>query len=258
MERVILVLIDGLSYQTAITSMGFLQHLTEHRRASLHRVTAELPSASRPLYETVLTGLPPLEHGIVSNHEQRRSRCVNLFSHAHTNGKKTAAAAYYWMSELYVHAPFRYEIDRFLSDDTCDIMRGIFYWEDHYPDSHVYADADYLRRSFSPDFLLVHPMNVDHAGHMAGGESARYRCAAQDSDRELSRWLPGWLEDGYTVLVTSDHGMNADCSHGGTLPCEREVPLFVIGANEQLPEQVEQTTLAPYIARLMGLPPLRG
>lgn len=258
MQKLILILLDGLSYETAVTRMAFLQHLTERGRASLHKIIAELPSMSRPLYETCLTGLPPCEHGVVSNDIVRRSACKNLFSHARANGLKTAAAAYHWISELYVDAPFQPAKDRFLINDNADIQRGIFYWEDSYPDNHLYADAEHLRRSFAPDFLLVHPMGIDHAGHEMGGASAGYRAAAQDSDHALSRVLPAWLADGYTVLVTADHGMNPDGGHGGTLPCEREVPLWVLGYDANLPNVLRQTALAPYIAHMLGLPPLFG
>jgi predicted AlkP superfamily pyrophosphatase or phosphodiesterase len=45
----------------------------------------------------------------------------------------------------------------------------------------------------------------------------------------LADYLQGWLDAGYQVLVTADHGMNNDRSHNGLLPEEREVPLFVLG-----------------------------
>ena len=41
----------------------------------------------------------------------------------------------------------------------------------------------------------------------------------------LADLLPQWLAEGYQVVITSDHGMNADLSHGGTLAEERAVPL---------------------------------
>jgi len=49
-NKIILVLSDGLRYDVAVQSMGFLGHLVETQQASLYRVTGELPTMSRPMY----------------------------------------------------------------------------------------------------------------------------------------------------------------------------------------------------------------
>ena len=56
MSKVILVLSDALRFDVAKDNMGFLGHLVESKLASLYKVTGELPSMSRPMYETVHTG----------------------------------------------------------------------------------------------------------------------------------------------------------------------------------------------------------
>ena len=92
MNKVILVLSDGLRYDTAIASMGYLGHLVEAKLASLYKVTGELPSMSRPMYETIHTGLPVSDHGIVSNLVVRCLTKPNVFRSARESGKITAAA----------------------------------------------------------------------------------------------------------------------------------------------------------------------
>lgn len=57
MSKVILILSDGLRYDVAVANMGYLGHLVETKAASLYKVIGELPSISRPMYETVHTGL---------------------------------------------------------------------------------------------------------------------------------------------------------------------------------------------------------
>jgi len=104
-RKVILIMSDALRYDTAVNGMGFLGHLVEKGKASLYKIHGELPSMSRPMYETIHTGLPAFEHGIVSNYVVRRSNFPNLFQIAHEAGKITAAAAYYWISELYNRVP---------------------------------------------------------------------------------------------------------------------------------------------------------
>jgi predicted AlkP superfamily pyrophosphatase or phosphodiesterase len=126
MDKVILILSDALRYDTAVAGMGYLGHLVEVHLASLYKVISELPSLSRPMYETVHTGLPTSEHGVVSNTIVRRSTKPNVFEIAVRSGKTTAAAAYYWFSELYNRAPYNPIDDREVDDDTLLIQHGRF------------------------------------------------------------------------------------------------------------------------------------
>lgn len=59
-KKVILVVVDGLRDDTAAAQMGYLEGLVEHRIAERYTVIAEMPTMSRPLYETIQTGVPPL------------------------------------------------------------------------------------------------------------------------------------------------------------------------------------------------------
>ena len=254
-NKVILVVLDGLAYETAQQCMGFLQGLTEQGKATLYKVQSELPSMSRPLYEAILTGIAPVHSGIVHNHIIRNSDQQSVFSLARRAGLTTAAAAYHWFSELYNRSPYDAVRDRFTNDPEQLIQHGLFYHQDSYPDSHLYLDAEWLRRQHDPDFLLVHPMNIDDAGHRAGLDSAHYRNTARHSDTHLSEYLIQWMQAGYQIMVTADHGMNRDNSHGGTLPEEREVPLYVMGEcfshdTKAAPRQLE---LCGTVCELLGL-----
>jgi hypothetical protein len=55
----------------------------------------------------------------------------------------------------------------------------------------------------------------------------------------LARLLPRWHAAGYDLLLTSDHGMNADRMHGGALAVERDVPLV------WLPHDAQRLTQGP-------------
>ena len=78
-NRVVMVVIDALKYETACTHMGFMQHLLEQNKVARFQVKGELPSLSRPMYETILTGTPAIEHGIVHNSVARLSKEKSLF-----------------------------------------------------------------------------------------------------------------------------------------------------------------------------------
>ncbi len=258
MGKVILVLSDALGYKAAVDGMGFLGHLVELRRASLYKIVGELPSMSRPMYETTHTGVPSWEHGVVSNLVVRRSKMPSTFQAAVDHGKTTAAAAYYWFSELYNRAPFDFVNDREVDDESLLIQHGRFYFKDEYPDEELFCDAALLVRRFNPDYLLIHPMGMDNIGETYGADSSQYRNQAIRQDVMMSTLVVEWLERGYHIIVTGDHGMNNDRAHGGTAPLMREVPLFYIpsqGLGEGNTESLlSHLQLAPTVCKLLGVP----
>lgn len=253
-HKVILVLLDGLNAETGLECMGFLQALCQEGYGRAYTLQCELPSISRPLYECVLTGVPPVHSGIFHNGIVRLSTEQSIFHYARAAGLTTAAAAYHWVSELYNRAPFDAVRDRHTIDELLTIQYGHFYYEDNYPDSHLFVDAEHLRYRYDPDFLLVHPMNIDHAGHGFGWDSANYRNTARRADMHLSSHIKQWLDLGYQVIVTSDHGMNNDHSHGGILDEECQVPLYTFGqAFSQADAQIRQTEICGTICKLLGV-----
>jgi predicted AlkP superfamily pyrophosphatase or phosphodiesterase len=258
MTKVILVLSDALRYDVAKENMGFLGHLVEKKLASLYKITGELPSMSRPMYETIHTGLPSSEHGVVANSIVRLSTQPNIFRSVKEAGKVTAAAAYYWYSELYNRMPYDHIDDKETDDELLNIQHGRFYTEDEYPDVELFASAAHLVRKFSPDYLLLHPMGMDYYGETYGSDTKEYRNHAIYQDSKLAPLLMEWRELGYTVFVTGDHGINADGGHGGTTHQQRTVPFFVIQPNGQgrgeVDESVSHMQIAPTVLNLLDIP----
>lgn len=256
--KVVLVLSDALRDDIAAERMGYLEHLVESKRATRYTVRGELPTLSRPMYETVHTGLTVSEHGVVSNQIVRRSTAPSVFEIAAQNGRTTAAAAYYWFSELYNRAPFDPVDDREVDDPSLLIQHGRFYMEDSYPDKELFLTAAALVRKFHPDYLLIHPMGMDYLGETYGSDTSQYRNNAIRQDMILANLIPEWLALGCAVLVTGDHGMGPDRSHGGTTPDVRNVPLYIIRPDGKgkgnTTKTVSQLQMAPTILRLMGLP----
>ncbi|HEY2421535.1 MAG TPA: alkaline phosphatase family protein [Neobacillus sp.] len=257
-NKLIFIMLDGLRYDTAVSQMGYLHHLIEHGKAARYKVKSELPSLSRPLYEVLLTGTPVYQNGITTNQTVRLSKEESLFHLTKKNGLKNATASYYWVSELYNSAPFNPVTDRIQLDPTQPIERGIFYWEDHYPDTHLFADANYLLNSYEPDFLYVHSMNIDDDGHKFTADSKEYRSRAIAVDILLASVLPHWMDAGYQIMITADHGMNDDGQHGGTTSADRDVPLFLIsdqvkpGIHE---DEIPQLQIAPLACELLNIRP---
>jgi predicted AlkP superfamily pyrophosphatase or phosphodiesterase len=256
--KVVLVLSDALRDDTAAERMGFLEHLIETGQGTRYSVRGELPTLSRPMYETVHTGLSVTEHGIVSNQIVRRSSVPNVFEIAVRHGRTTAAAAFYWFSELYNRAPFDPVDDREVDDTSLLIQHGRFYMEDGYPDKDLFLTGAWLVRKHSPDYLLIHPMGMDYLGDTLGSDTPEYRNQAILQDMILANLIPEWHQRGYTVLVTGDHGMGADHSHGGTTPDVRLVPLYILPpagrGKGNTRETVSQLQVAPTVLTILGLP----
>lgn len=229
MAKAILVVLDGLNYDSASVNMGYLNALCRENMGSLYALHCELPSMSRPLYECLLSGVKPALSGIVNN-ALSFSRQESIFDLLKKAGLKAGAAAYHWIFELYNRQEFKIATHRHLEDENLALSYGHFYCEDDYLDSHLFADGEHLRKKYDLDFTLFHSMNIDDAGHKFGSNSHQYENKTKNADNLLSHYLPTWLKEGYNVLITSDHGMNVAKSHGGLSPCETLVPLFLFGA----------------------------
>ncbi|MBS4212740.1 alkaline phosphatase family protein [Neobacillus rhizophilus] len=257
-NKLAFIMLDGLRYDTAISQMGYLHHLIEMGKASRFKVKSELPSLSRPLYEVLLTGTPVYKNGITSNQTVRLSHEESLFHLTNKAGLKNATASYYWVSELYNSAPFHPMTDRIQLNTEKAIQHGIFYWEDHYPDSHLFSDANFFMDQYEPDFLYVHSMNIDNDGHLFTADSKEYRNRVIAVDILLANILPKWMEAGYQIIVTADHGMNHDGQHGGTTAADRDVPLFIITDKMKhgiYEEVIPQLQIAPLACELLKIQP---
>lgn len=256
-NKLIVVMVDGLRDDAARENLGYLERLVDAKKAARGQVQSELPSLSRPLYEVLLTGTLSFDNGITSNHSVRLSKEESLFHLTKKAGLINATASYYWVSELYNRAPFNYLMDREQANRDKPIQFGKFYFEDHYPDSHLLLDGEVLRKRVNPDFLYIHSMNVDDAGHQFGSDSKEYRGNVLKTDQYLSELIPGWLEQDYQVVITSDHGMSEWGLHGGTTAGERMVPCYVISTKvkaERYSSVIPQLQMAPFFCHLLGIP----
>lgn len=253
MKKAILVILDGLTYESAALNLGFLHALCEEGIGRFYKLKCELPSMSRPLYECLLTGIKPALSGVVNNNFCT-SKETSIFDLTKKAGLKSAAAAYHWVYELYNKEPFIPHLHRHIDDENRALPYGHFYYEDAYLDSHLFADGESLRLQKDPHFLLIHSMNIDDVGHKFGGKSFEYKNATKKVDNLLSLYLNTWLKEGYNVLITSDHGMGEERSHAGLSEDERDVPLFVFGDAFSMRESsIKQTEICGTICEILGL-----
>ncbi len=237
--------------------MGYLEGLCAAGGAQRRTLRTALPSLSRPLYETVHTGVAPHDHGITSNNTSRLSNQPHVFGVVREHGGTTAAAAYSWISELYNQAPYDPVHHREVDDGDQAIQHGRFYSCDDYPDAELFHDAELLLHRYRPDYALIHPSGSAHAGHAHGGDSVQYRRAAAGIDGILARSVPAWRAAGYEVVITADHGMDDEGWHGGTTDAVTLIPFYYAGSEPlaiDADKVGDQRAVAPTVLNLMGLP----
>ena len=74
----------------------------------------------------------------------------------------------------------------------------------------------------------------------------------------IANLLPLWLDSGYNIVITADHGINGFGIHGGTDSPQRDVPLYIF-SDEVVPGRFEsnyisQLSIAPLLCRLLNIP----
>ncbi|MFT4302444.1 MAG: alkaline phosphatase family protein, partial [Desulfovibrio sp.] len=163
MNRILFVLLDGLTASTARRCLSYPQALEEGGQARYVELECFLPPLSRPTYTTLLCGLPPAKSGIMHNDDKRACPARSIFAKAQNAGLVTAAAAYYWMSELCNTTPFDPASHRLTNAPGMPIEHGLFYSNDDYPDNELFNDAAALCQGFEPDLLMLHTMGIDYA-----------------------------------------------------------------------------------------------
>ncbi|MGB0845825.1 MAG: alkaline phosphatase family protein [Thiolinea sp.] len=262
--KVILVIIDGAGYNACRKECGYLEGLVELGQAECWKMQTALPSISAPLYETIHTGLSPIQHGITCNEGMRASAFPNVFSAAVAAGLRTAAVGHSYFFSLY--SGYQYDMLRHIefSDDHSPIQRGRFYSMEAYSKMNICAPAEIdlcaqtllLAEQHNPDYLLLHTSSVDSIGHAYGGTSREYHRQIYQVDTALSRTIPLWRDLGYEIMITADHGINEEAHHGGTEAIVREVPFYYIGSASRPAADtlLDQRAIAPTILGRMGVP----
>lgn len=122
----------------------------------------------------------------------------------------------------------------------------------------VDAAIDYLKTR-KPDLLFVHLDDLDHAGHDAGWLSEAYMKELGAIDAMVGRVVAAARANGPVyILLTGDHGGQADKKHGHPADSDLIIPWILNGpgvpANREIQQVVSTTDTAATIASLLGQP----
>ena len=245
-NRVVIVLIDGLRYDTSLKNdvMPFLAELRKHGSSALMR--SQAPSFSEPGYSTILTGAwPEINDGPALNLDYEDIPTFtqdNLFSAVRQSGMKTAISAYYWFEKLIPQSDV----------DFSYYTPG----EDAAADNDVVTAALPFLQNSQNRLVLVHIDQVDYAGHHLGGvQSAGWDAAARTADNLLMLIVNEIDLETDTVIVLSDHGHINAGGHGGQDAVVLVEPFVIAGMGTRTGVQTEinMVDVAPTIAALLGV-----
>ena len=195
-----------------------------------HPFDSPARTMSGPGWSTMLTGVSPARHGVLSN--SFRGRRFDRYPDFLTLAKRarpelSVYAAVDWPA-LTDKGLFGPDIDVRV---TLDGERNTYAAEDPRiadVSVRVLAERD-------PDVAFVYLCSIDEAGHKEGALSDLYRDRIARVDAMIGRLLsavrgrPRYAEEHWLVLVSTDHGHLDTGGHGGTSEAERAVFVILYG-----------------------------
>jgi predicted AlkP superfamily pyrophosphatase or phosphodiesterase len=223
-RHVVLVSIDGLR-PDAISAFRAptLQRLIREGSYTLRAVTIT-PSKTLPSHTSMLTGEPPDRHRVrwntVITADTDHIEQTTVFGVARSRGYRTAA---------FFSKP---KFQPLQQADALDYSQAPGGWFGGWRTDRTVGDVERYLASSRPNLLFVHLADPDLAGHASGWMSEAYGRAVTDSDVGVRRLLAAadtaFGADGYTFIVTADHGGHGR-DHGSDHPQDVTIPWIAWG-----------------------------
>ena len=105
------------------------------------------------------------------------------------------------------------------------------------------------------DFICLNFANPDMVGHTGNFDAAVRACEVVD--KEVSRIVDAATKNGYTILLTADHGnaekMINDNGSPHTYHTTNLVPFIIISDNKFIPKDGKLGDIAPTVLKIMGV-----
>ncbi len=261
-RKVLLIIIDGQPWRAARRLNGNLEGWVQSGAARVWKMRCVLPSISASCYASIHTGVPPQVHGVVSNAAISRLSQADIFGQVKAAGGKTGAVTHSFWSEFFNRAPWDAVRDIEYDDPDGPISHGRFHTmsgADGYnhttpSDEDLFATLTMLTERFGIDYGIYHSCTLDSMGHRVGHDCAAMDHANAKMDVALAHFLPRWLEAGYEVAVTADHGQTERGHHGGREDAQQDVAFYWFGGGDGPGEDVvlDQLALAPTLLGRIG------
>ena len=193
------------------------------------------PSVSGPSWSSMLTGVWPEKHGVTNNNFTGRD--YDTYPGFLTRAERErpelvtfAAADWLPLAQLEGGGPvLEATIDTRFTPDGYDLGWAA-------ADGEVTAHAVLHLGQADPDAMFVYLGNPDETSHQHGSIGTEYRDAIALADRHVGmlidamRARPGYANEDWLVLISTDHGRLADGGHGGDSPEEMTIFILASGA----------------------------
>ncbi len=262
--KLLLIILDGVPWKNWRRLFGNLEGWVENGTAKRWKMRSVLPSISGPCYASIHTGVSPQVHGVISNSTRFRIDLPDIFSEVTAAGGTTGAVTHSYWSEFFNRHPFDLVRDIEYDEKEGPIHHGRFHTMSGYDlvnqatpsDADLFATLTRMTRDHAIDYGILHTCTLDSMGHRYGHDCTEMDNACAKMDVMLAAFLPEWLEAGYEVIVTADHGQSDRGHHGGTGQDQQEFALYYFG-NEKGPAHdtlLDQLQLAPTILARLGVP----
>lgn len=262
-SKLLLIILDGVPYRNWRRLFGNLEGWVQSGAARVWKMRSVLPSTSACCYASIHTGVRPQVHGILSNEVRFRVTQPDLFSEISKAGGKTGAVTHSYWSEFFRRYPFDLVEDMEYDEPDGPITHGRFHTMTGYnhknqmtpSDVDLFATLTMLTRRHQIDYGILHTCTLDSMGHRFGHDCVEmdHACAAMDA--MLAAFLPQWLEAGYEVIVTADHGQTDRGHHGGHEDEQQDFALYYFGAaaGPDAETLLDQLQLAPTVLARLGV-----
>ncbi len=243
--KLLFITIDGMRADMAKASEHPFLVQIEKRGRWTYGAKTVFPSVTLPAHYSMMYGVPPQRHGILTNHYAVPVRPINgIFEQVFGAGKQCGMFTN-WVEMRDVSSPSVLLQQYCLSNKKWKINT----------DFMVAAAAKETLKTGILDFAFVHFVATDNTGHKNGWCGEEYR-QALDNALSLAQDLYESVKDEYALILTADHGGH-DRTHGTDLEEDMTVPFFALsdsfGQGEI--ENVSILDIAPTVASLLEIPP---
>ena len=242
--KVLLILIDGMRPDAVLQAEHpFLREFMRTRCTYTLNGRSVMPSITLPCIMSLFHSVTPDRHGNLDNMYVRPSHRIDgLFDVLYANKKKNLF--YRTWNELR------------------DLCRPGALARDELCEWKVYGNAADIQlcdrcaqaiRAEEPDFVFYYSGNTDEVAHKHGWMGPEYMEAVSLASRNIEK-LIGVLPEGYSVVITADHGGHAR-SHGTEMPEDMTIPIALYGPRWEKGKELETISLldlAPTILDILG------
>nr|CAB3264862.1 GPI ethanolamine phosphate transferase 2-like [Phallusia mammillata] len=246
--------IDFIQSPTYNKHMPFLNSLLEQNVGQIYTSKAKAPTVTMPRIKAMTTGSIPGYIDVILNMDQSLElKEDNIVQGLESEGKKIVFFGDDTWMRLFPKSFVRTDgTTSFFVTDYTEVDNNVT----RHLDEELYTKNDW-------DVMILHYLGLDHIGHIAGPTSPLVGPKLTEMDDAIKKVYTALQnKKDSLMIITSDHGMSARGSHGGTTEPEVDTPLVFLNPSlknfQTNPKHVEQIDLAPTLSLLFGIPIPQG